>query len=101
VTNYKVFTDDNFHYQDKSERVTHGLFDTAADAVAACKSIVDEFLAGAFREGMSGEALYDLYVGFGEDPFVVTVDPQGAPVGFSASAYAKEQSGIIAGYGRL
>lgn len=74
MTNYKVIIDDNFHYQDESERVTHGLFVTAADAVAACKAIVDGFLAGAFKQGMSGEALYDLYVGFGEDPFIVTLD---------------------------
>jgi hypothetical protein len=68
---YTVFIDDNFHYQDESERVNHGLFETADEAVAARRSIVDDFLAGAFKPGMSATALYGLYTSFGDDPFVV------------------------------
>ena len=62
---YRVLIDGNFHYQDESERFTHGQFETADEAVAACRSIVDEFLAGAFEPGMSATALYDLYTSFG------------------------------------
>lgn len=67
---YRVLIDDNFHYQDESERITHGQFKTAAEAIAACKAIVDEFLAGAFEPGMSVTDLYGLFTGFGPDPFV-------------------------------
>jgi hypothetical protein len=33
---YQVLIDDNFHYQDESERVKHGVFATSEEAVAAC-----------------------------------------------------------------
>ena len=67
---YRVLIEDNFHYQDETERVTHGQFETADEAIAACRSIVDEFLAGAFKPCMSATALYDLYKSFGVDPFI-------------------------------
>jgi len=66
---YTVFIDDNFHHGNASERVTHGQFETSDEAVAACRSIVDDFLAGAFEPGMSATALYGLYTSFGDDPF--------------------------------
>ena len=94
---YRVLIDDNFHYMDESERVAHGLFGTAEEAVAACKGIVDEFLAGAFIPGMSPEALYEQYVSFGDDPFVVPVNPNGAPVAFCAWQYARERCEAMAG----
>ena len=34
---YTVFVDDNFHYMDKDERYTHGLFETLEAAVEAAK----------------------------------------------------------------
>ena len=94
---YGVLIDDNFHYQDESERVTHGQFETVSEAIAACRIIVDEFLAGAFEPGMSAMTLYDLYTSFGDDPFVVCDDPKAAPVGFSAWAYARERCEVLAG----
>jgi hypothetical protein len=93
---YTVLIDDNFHYQDESERVTHGLFETADEAVAACRSIVDEFLAGAFEPGMAATALYDLYTSFGDDPFIVPADPKAAPMAFSAWQYARERCEVMA-----
>jgi hypothetical protein len=69
---YKVLIDDNFHFQDESERVTHGTFDTADKALAACRRVVDEFLAGAYKLGMSSPALYEQYTLFGDDPFIVS-----------------------------
>ncbi|ANW00114.1 hypothetical protein LMTR13_07855 [Bradyrhizobium icense] len=89
----KVLIDDNFHYQDENERVTHGQFETAEEAIAACRSIVDDFLAGAFKPGMSATALYDLYRSFGDDP---SADPKGAPVAFSAWQYARERCEVLA-----
>lgn len=96
MTSYKVLIDDNFHYQDESERITYGLFNARAEAVAACRSIVDAFLAGAFKPGMSGSALYDLYVTFGDDPFILSVDGDSPRVEFSAWEYARQRSEEIA-----
>ena len=96
MTAFKVLIDDNFRYQDESERVTHGLFDTAEEAVAACKSIVDGFLVGAVELGMSPEALYRQYVSFGDDPFIVPVDPKAAPAAFCAWNYAEARCEEIA-----
>ena len=93
---YTVHCDDNFRYMDESERVTHGVFKTPNEAVAACRRIVDGFLAGAFKPGMSREALYGQYVSFGEDPFIVPVDPKAAPVMFSGWDYAKARCAEIA-----
>ncbi|NIR63564.1 MAG: hypothetical protein GWN55_04270, partial [Phycisphaerae bacterium] len=50
---FKVFVDDNFHYQDKSERYELGEFETFEAAVNTCKSIVDQYLTSAFKPGMS------------------------------------------------
>ena len=87
---YRVLIDDNFHYQDESERVTHGQFETADEALVACRSIVDNFLTDAFQPGMTAAALYEQYVGFGDDPFIVPLDPKDAPAAnFSAWDYAK------------
>jgi hypothetical protein len=97
VPSYEVLIDDNFHYQDESERVSHGVFATADEALAACRSIVDGFLTDAFKPDMSPDALYKYYMGFGDDPFVVPVDPKDASVRFSAWEYAKERCAVIAG----
>jgi hypothetical protein len=96
---YEVRIDDNFHFADEAERVTHGQFETAAEAVAACRFIVDEFLVGALEPGMSATALYDLYTSFGDDPFVVSADPKASSVGFSAWQYARERCAMLAASG--
>jgi hypothetical protein len=97
MTGYRVLIDDNFHYQDESERVTYGIFDTGDEAVAVCRSIVDDYLLAEFKSGMSGATLYDRFVTFGVDPFIVPVNPQGDPVQFSAWKYAEERCELIAG----
>jgi hypothetical protein len=89
--------DDNFQYQDESERVTHGVFATADEALAACRSIVDEFLVDAFKPGMSATDLYDCYTSFGDDPFIMPVDQKDPAVAFSAWRYARERCEVIAG----
>ena len=95
---YKILIDDNYHYQDESERVTHGVFATLDEALAACHRIVDEFLAQEFKPGMAPAALYERYTMFGDDPFVVPVDPKGAPaVNFSAWDYARQRCEEMAG----
>lgn len=94
---YLVFIDDNFHYQDESERVKHGVFATPEEAVAACQSIVDGYLTDAFKPGMSADALFESYTAFGEDPFIVHEVPGGASVKFSAWDYARQRCAEIAG----
>ena len=85
VTPYRVLVDDNFHYRDESERYTLGTFATCAEAMAACRRIVDEFLLDQYKPGMAAEELCSLYTGFGEDPFIVGADPT---CRFSAWSYA-------------
>lgn len=65
----------------------HGEFPDLASAIAACKEIVDDFLLAqkAKAAGQSGEDLFRLYSAFGEDPYVVGVQPSE----FSAWNYAK------------
>jgi hypothetical protein len=80
--------DDNFHYRDESERYEHGQFDTCESAIAACKRIVDEFLADAHKAGMTAGELWQRYAGFGDAPFIATTGPQCA---FSAWDYARQR----------
>jgi len=86
---YKVFIDDNFHYMDEGERIAHGEFETADEALAAAKAIVDESLPEFFKPGMSADEVYDLYLQFGSDPFIVSADER---VEFSAREYARSRS---------
>jgi hypothetical protein len=86
---YEVFVDDNFHFMDESERYKLGEFKTCEEAVAACMKIVDGFLEKGFKKGMSFKELYEGYLGFGEDPFIISDDKT---CFFSAWNYAKKRS---------
>jgi hypothetical protein len=83
VTGYKVFIDDNFHCQDQSDRETHGMVATAAEALAVCRSIVDDFL---YECGSSQACPQRLYTSAtrrsGHDPFMVPIYPNGPSVSF-------------------
>ena len=81
--NYTVFVDDNFHYQDESERYCAGRFATADEALAKCKEIVRESVESCREPGMTAEEIYKNYVSFGDDPFIMGVE-------FSAWGYAKQ-----------
>lgn len=83
---YTVLVDDNYHYMDETERYKLGDFDSFDEAVAACKEIVDEFLRTGSKTPTTAEALYQCYVMFGEDPFIVG---EPAPYRFSAWSYAR------------
>jgi hypothetical protein len=97
-TKYRVLVDDNFHYMDPDSRWTAGEFDSAEEAVAKCRLMVDEDLAHLHKPGMTADQLYASYTSFGDDPFVVS--PQGAgPVEFSAWDYAKQRCAEICGQG--
>jgi hypothetical protein len=91
---FKVVVADNFHYMDESENYELGTFVTLDLAIVASKSIVDEYLASAYEPGMSASELYDSYVSFGEDPFIVSTDLKGGVL-FSAWTYARERCDVI------
>ncbi|HXW42002.1 MAG TPA: hypothetical protein VEK75_12410 [Xanthobacteraceae bacterium] len=91
---YRVLVDDNFHYQD-GDRREQGAYDTLDEALAACREIVVASLAREYRPGLSAEALYDRYVSFGDDPFIVAPDGADERAKFSAWRYAKERCRAI------
>lgn len=92
---FTVIVADNFHYMDEGENYRLGDFDTLEDAVDASRRIVDEYLTSAYIPGMAAVALYDSYVNFGEDPYILSPDIKG--VIFSAWTYARERCEAICG----
>jgi hypothetical protein len=90
VSRYKVQIADT-----GDDKRISGVFATADEAVAACKLIVDECLKPMVQPGMTAAALYRQYERFGEDPFVVPVDPNDAPAAFTASNYAKQRCQVL------
>jgi hypothetical protein len=94
---YKVQVDDNFHYQAPDERREQGTYESLAEALAACRAIVDRSLAEEHRPGISAAALYNRYTSFGEDPFIEVLDGEDAGATFSAWEYAKERCRALCG----
>jgi hypothetical protein len=88
---YRVMVDDNFHYMDSDARWEQGTYETVEEALAACRGIVDHSLAEKYTPGVSVEAMYDDYVCFGEDPFIVVLGGVDDRAKFSAWSYAKER----------
>ncbi len=86
---YTVYVDDNYHYMDESERYKLGEFDDCASAISACKRVVDESLRADCR---TDEELYSGYLMFGEDPFIITDDPN---CKFSARDFAWERARLL------
>ena len=93
---FRVLVDDNYHYQDESERYVAGDFETLEVAVAACKKIVDDSLLHELKQypDLNAEELYERYVSFGDDPFIVAPGLEKAV--FSAWDYAQERSKVLA-----
>ncbi|RLB03850.1 MAG: hypothetical protein DRG59_11130 [Deltaproteobacteria bacterium] len=85
---YIVYVDDNFHFQDETERYRVGEFDSCDEAITVCKKIVDEYFERLEKGKSSFKELWDGYMLYGEDPFISTSDPE---CKFSAWAYAKER----------
>lgn len=82
---YVVYVDDNFDYMDESERYQLGEFEDCESAIAACKQIVDNFLA-RLNVNRPAEELFHEYTSAGEDPWIQSDDPE---CKFSAWEYAK------------
>ena len=87
-TRFEVFVDDNFHYQDESERYKYGDYETYEKAVEVCKEIVDEELLHLYKSGKNAAELYCSYTSFGEDPFIRPSPPKER---FSAWNYARQR----------
>jgi len=85
---YIVVVDDNFRFMDEDQRYTLGELATLDAAIDACKAVVDEFIRGAHRAGMSADSLYATYAALGEDPFIAAA---GVPPPFSAWDYARQR----------
>ena len=83
---YRVLVDDNYHYMDAGERYELGAFATCEQAVVACRHVVDQFLQAHYQPPMTPADLWQVYAGFGEDPFISTTDPACA---FSAWQHAR------------
>ena len=86
---FEVFVDDNFHYMDEDYRYKAGEFLNYDEALTEAKRIVDEELAYRVKPGMTAEELYDRYITFGEDPFIMPANKKDS---FSAWDYAQTQS---------
>lgn len=88
---YKVLVDDNYHHLDESRRYELGEFLTWEAAVAASKQIVDELLISSYRPGMTAKELYEGYVGYGENPFIILGTATDESHRFSAWSYAEQR----------
>lgn len=95
MARYEVMVDDNFHHQEEDDRWRQGVYETVQDAVAVCRSIVDASLEDAYRPGISAKELYDHYMNFGDNPFIVVLDGTDDRSEFSAWSYAKERCRVI------
>jgi hypothetical protein len=95
MVQYKVMVDDNFHYDEPDERRTDGVFATLDEALAVCRRLVDQSLDSLKTPGMTAEKLYDSYMSFGDDPFVVVVGGTDEHAKFSAWSYAKERCSVL------
>ena len=80
--------DDNFHYQDESERYKYGEHDTYEQAVEVCMEIVEGELLHLCEQRKSAAELYSSYTSFGIDPFIKPGLPE---EGFSAWDYARQR----------
>lgn len=91
---YRVMVDDNFHHMDVEERYEYGTFATCAEAIAACRRIVDGFLLDQYKPPMTADELWRLYTAFGDDAFIITTD---RACSFSGWEYARARCEEIAG----
>lgn len=88
MAKYLVYVDDNFHRGDESERYKLGEYQTRDEAVAVCKSKVEEYFEQIQKGKHSFKELWEGYMLYGEDPFISNDD---AETRFSAWEYAKQR----------
>ena len=88
MSQYKVMVDDNFHYMEEDERRERGIYGSVEEALAACRNVVDAWLAANYKSGMSSAELIEQYKSFGDDPFIVVLPGASVEAKFSAWSYA-------------
>jgi len=86
---WKVVVDDNFDHGNSTYEAV-AAFDTREEAIAECKSRVDAWLATAHEPGMQADQLWEQYICFGEDPWVLG-GKHNDPVPFRAWNYARQR----------
>jgi hypothetical protein len=87
---WTVFSDDNFHLHDATERDCEGTFGTYDEALTECHAIVTKSLRHLYAPDMTAPRLYEDYTDFGDDPFIAP-SPKDRPL-FSAWDYARERA---------
>lgn len=91
---YEVHAYNPFHLSGETERYRVGEFAECEPAVAACRKLVDDFLAARYRPGMTADELFALYQEGGPEPFILSDDPDCL---FRATGYARERAAEICG----
>lgn len=71
--------------------------DQLEEALTECRRLVENWLQERCSPSISAQALYDGYMMYGDDPFIVVVDGTDESAKFSAWDYAKERSREICG----
>lgn len=89
-----VWAYENFHLSGEAEKYEVGRFASCEEALEACRRMVDEFLDGAFEEGMTADELRGEYEAFGPDPYI---GPRERGCVFEARRYAGQRADAIAG----
>ncbi len=84
---YTVRVADMFHYQDRSEEYELGEFESCGKAIEKCQDLMAEYLPTKTTGQRSVEELMEDWWKSGEEPYIVTNDPN---CKFSASDYLRE-----------
>jgi hypothetical protein len=86
------------HHEPQTQVRRIGEYPTVAEAIAVAKRTIDEFLQHAFKPGMDGKALFALYQGEGEYPFIFRNDDKTFNVpGFNHAHYAMTRAAEFSG----
>src|SRR5256714_11025527 len=87
----------------KASAVIMACLRTPMRRFAACKAIVDDELNTMWKPGTTAKELYELYIAFGPDPFLVPLNPKDPDVEFSAWTYAKQRCKVLVSlsYGKI
>ncbi|HAN78749.1 MAG TPA: hypothetical protein DCQ31_13795 [Bacteroidales bacterium] len=93
--NFSLKVYDNYHYMDESETYLTGNYETAEEAVNAAKKIVEEFLLQLLEQGTEPDQLYQIFLNFGEDPMVISTNPNLEAPFFSSTTYAQTYINLL------
>jgi hypothetical protein len=91
---YRVTISDAFQLLKPEQQVDHGVFATAAEAIATAKALVEASLRQLYRPGMTADDLLQNYFALGRDPIVVP-PADAAPVAFSAWDHAAARAATM------